>query len=148
MSDSTDPTPTNTTDDTGAPDEGDGGGSGFAAVLVGFLVIVLVGVGVFVGGLLLLGGDDDTGPTEYVVEVPAGTGGRIARGEQVELIPAEVDLSVGDTIVIANADDQLHEVGPFSVRAGETLRYTFDRAGTYLGNCTVHPSGKVEIIVT
>lgn len=123
-------------------------GSGVAALLVGFLVIVLVAVGALVGGLLLLGGDDDTGPVEYVVDVPAGTGARISRGEKVELIPSQVDLSVGDTIVIANADDQLHEVGPFSVRAGETLRYTFDRAGTYVGNCTVHPSGTVEIVVT
>ncbi len=129
-------------------DDTETGGSGLAALLVGFVVIVLVGVGALVGGVLLFGGDDDAGPVEYVVDVPVGTAGRIARGEPVELIPAEVELSVGDTIVIKNADDQVHEVGPFSVRAGETLRYTFDRAGTYLGNCTVHPSGKVEIVVT
>ena len=141
MTDPTDPTgPTSrhAVDDAGPSDPGHHRGSGVAAVLVGFVIIVLVGVGAFAGGLLLLGGDDPDA-IEYVVEVPAGPGRRIANGETVELIPAEVELSVGDTIVIANADDQLHEVGPFSVRAGETLRYTFDRAGTYLGNCTVHP---------
>lgn len=50
--------------------------------------------------------------------------------------------------MIVNNDARPQEVGPLHVRAGETLRYTFDRAGTYLGNCTVHPSGKVEIVVT
>lgn len=125
-------------------------GSGIAAALVGFFIVALLAVGAIVGGIILLGGDDGGGgtPTEYVVDVPEGTYQRIQNGEEVELIPAQVDLSLGDTIVIHNRDLRLHEVGPFSVQPGETLRYTFNRAGTYQGNCTVHPSGAVQIVVT
>lgn len=147
MSEPVDPTDVPSPDDN--PDDAPGGGTGIGAALVAFLVIALVGVGAFVGGLLLLGGDEgDDGPQQYVVDIPEGTSDRMARGEAVELIPSTLELDVGDTIVIVNNDARPQEVGPFNVRAGETLRYTFDRAGTYLGNCTVHPSGKVEIVVT
>jgi len=84
---------------------------------------------------------------EYRVEVPAGTGARIDHGESVELIPADLHLGVNDTLVVANLDDRAHVVGPFSVRAGETVSHTFSKAGVYQGQCTIHPGGAITITV-
>jgi plastocyanin len=89
--------------------------------------------------------DDRAG--EYRVEIPAGTAARVDRGEPVELIPADLQLRKGTTFVVVNDDERLHEVGPFTVRAGETLSYDFDDYGTFVGTCTVHPSGQVSITV-
>lgn len=89
--------------------------------------------------------DDRAG--EYRVEIPAGTAARVDRGEPVELIPADLQLRKGTTFVVVNDDERLHEVGPFTVRAGETLSYDFDDYGTFVGTCTVHPSGQVSITI-
>jgi plastocyanin len=108
-------------------------------VIIGAVVALLVVVaGVFVV----------LRPQEYRVVVPAGTGARIDSGEAVELIPRDLALSVGDTMVIENQDARNHTVGPFAVRAGETLDYTFSSSGIFKGACTVHPSGEVTITVT
>jgi len=88
------------------------------------------------------------GPSEYRVVVPAGTGSRLDAGETVVLVDSDVRLSVDDTFVVVNQDDRTHEVGPFTVRPGETLRHTFTTPGRYEGACTLHPSGAVVITVT
>jgi plastocyanin len=110
-------------------------------VLAGALLMIAAAVGV---ALVLV--NDDAG--EYRVVIPAGTGLRIDAGEPVELIPANLHLDVGTTFIVQNEDDRTHEVGPFSVRAGEVLTYRFDRAAVYQGTCTVHPAGQVTITVS
>jgi plastocyanin len=82
-----------------------------------------------------------------VVEVPAGTAERIEAGEPVELLPRTLEVSVGDTLEIRNLDDASHEVGPYFVAAGQTVRQTFTAPGTIQGMCTLHPSGEITIVV-
>jgi len=82
-----------------------------------------------------------------VVEIPPGTADRIEAGERVELLPATLEVSVGDTLEIRNLDEAPHEVGPYSVAAGQTLRQTFGSPGTIQGLCTLHPSGELTIVV-
>lgn len=82
---------------------------------------------------------------EYVV--PAGTGARLDAGEHVEVIPNRLELLVNDRLVVRNDDSRDHIVGPFAVRAGETVRYRFSRKGTFIGACTIHPSGDLAITV-
>ncbi|MEZ5144144.1 MAG: hypothetical protein R2726_16730 [Acidimicrobiales bacterium] len=108
-----------------------------------WLVVAVLVVAVAVGGVWFA-----SRPQEYRVDVPAGTGERIAAGEQVELIPRDLQLSVGDTMIIENQDQRNHTVGPFAVRAGETLRYTFSNPGIFKGACSIHPSGDVTITVS
>ena len=124
----------------------DGGGSalrGSRRIHPAIWLAAVVAVVVIAGGAILL----THRPQEYRVTVPAGTGERIAKGETVELIPRDLDLSVGDTMIIVNQDSRNHTVGPFAVRAGETLTYTFSNAGVFKGACSVHPSGEVTITV-
>lgn len=122
----------------------------------GRLVGIILGVGllaVAVGGLaFIIFGDDSGGSkrvgSDYTIVVPAGTGDRIDAGEPVDLMPADLQLGVNDTLVIENEDVRTHVVGPFTVRAGETVRHQFNQAGTYTGVCTVHSSGEVVITVS
>lgn len=82
-----------------------------------------------------------------LIEVPPGTAARIDAGEQVELIPRVLEVAVGDTIEIRNHDSAPHEVGPYYVAAGQTVRQTFMSPGEIVGMCSLHPSGEVTIIV-
>lgn len=79
--------------------------------------------------------------------VPAGTGDRMDRGEDVDVLPAALDAAVGDVLTIVNEDDRGHVVGLFFVGPGETLTQRFASPGTYRGRCSVHPSGEVTITV-
>ena len=78
----------------------------------------------------------------------AGTGERMDRGEEVDILPAELSVQVGQVLEIVNDDDRGHLVGPFFVGAGETLRQEFTSPGTFEGICTVHPSGQFVLNVT
>jgi hypothetical protein len=117
-----------------------------AWAIYGGLVVLLVAAAAVL--LVVVVRDDSSQAGEYRVVIPMGTGEQIDAGEPVELIPAELDLDLYTSFVVENHDERLHEVGPFSVRPGETLSYQFTQAGTYKGTCTVHPSGDVTIVVT
>lgn len=105
------------------------------------------------------GGDDDgsSGPgvapiaageaATYEYVIPSGAGEALDAGEPLEILPAELVVSVGETIRIVNDDDRGHNVGPFFVGAGETLSQRFSSPGEFVGVCTVHPSGELVLIV-
>jgi plastocyanin len=82
---------------------------------------------------------------EYVI--PAGAGEALDAGSPLEILPAELQVNVGDTIRIENQDDRGHTVGPFFVGANETLTQRFSTPGEFEGVCTVHPSGQLVLIV-
>ena len=92
--------------------------------------------------------EEATTPADYSFTIPEGAGEAYDRGEPLEILPAELDVSVGDVIEIVNHDDRGHLVGPFFVGAGETLRQRFASPGEFVGVCTVHPSGELALVVT
>jgi plastocyanin len=134
---------------------GRGGARGVGAVVLVALVVV--------AGLLLgrwsSGGDDSTtgvavvsdvdgdGTFEHDYRIPAGTADRIDAGEEVEIVPAELVVQVGEAIRIVNDDTEGHVVGVFYVGAGETLTQRFERTGVLEGECSVHPSGSFTLRV-
>lgn len=89
--------------------------------------------------------DSETATLEYVI--PAGAGEALDAGTPLEILPAELEVQVGDTIRIENQDDRGHTVGPFFVGANETLSQRFSTPGEFEGVCTVHPSGQLVLIV-
>ena len=121
------------------------------------LVGVFVLFGGLLGGLLVGCGDDAAQPeTEAVSDseratleyvIPAGAGEALDAGTPLEILPAELEVNVGDTIRIENQDDRGHTVGPFFVGANETLRQRFSTPGEFEGVCTVHPSGQLVLVV-
>lgn len=88
---------------------------------------------------------DDAATLEYVI--PAGAGEALDAGTPLEILPAELEVNVGDTIRIENQDDRGHTVGPFFVGANETLTQRFSTPGEFEGVCTVHPSGQLVLVV-
>jgi hypothetical protein len=97
--------------------------------------------------LLIVAGVSALRTEVILVEVPLGTGARIDAGETVELLPRTLEVSVGDTLEIRNQDIVAHEVGPYGVAAGQTVRQTFSTPGTLQGMCTLHPDGEITIVV-
>lgn len=121
------------------------------------LVRALVAVGV---GLTLVAcgsGDDATEPATEAIEavdaatyefvIPVGAGEALDAGTPLEILPAELEVRVGETIRIVNDDDRGHSVGPFFVGANETLTQRFSSPGEFVGVCTVHPSGQIVLTV-
>jgi len=84
---------------------------------------------------------------DWAYVIPAGTGERIDGGERIEIIPAELDVRVGEVLRIVNDDDRGHVIGAFYVAAGETLTQTFSAPGELSGECSVHPSGSFTLTV-
>lgn len=84
---------------------------------------------------------------DYEYLIPAGTGERLTAGENIEILPAELDVKVGEVIRIVNQDDRGHFVGIFFVGAGETVTQRFASPGEFMGQCTVHPSGQIVLRV-
>lgn len=103
------------------------------------------------------GGDDDAGPgfsetdtaaaANYEYTIPEGAGVALDEGTPLTILPGELEVRVGETIKIVNDDDRGHNVGPWFVGAGETLRQAFTSEGSFEGNCTVHPSGTLVLNV-
>lgn len=127
------------------------------------LLVVLALVPLVVVGGWLLGrsrGDDDAATGQIQVSdvdddaefdvdylIPPGTADRIAAGEEVEIVPQELVMNVGESIRIVNEDEVGHVVGVFYVGAGETLTQRFDSPGELSGECSVHPSGSFTLRV-
>ncbi len=107
--------------------------------------------------LLVACGSDDSGAlvtdepdasaADYAYVIPDGTAARISSGEPVEILPAQLDVSVGEVIQIVNEDKEGHFVGIFYVGAGETVTQRFASAGEFIGQCSVHPSGQLTLTV-
>ncbi len=89
----------------------------------------------------------DAGTATYEFVIPPGAGEALDAGEPLEILPATLEVVVGDTITIVNDDDRGHNVGPFFVGGGETLTQRFASPGEFVGVCTVHPSGELVLIV-
>lgn len=125
--------------------------------VVGAIVLVLFGSGVAV---LVATRDDriDGNPTLEVIQedvdeidydyvIPAGTQDRKLRGETIEIMPASLDVEVGESIRIRNDDEAGAFVGIFYVGAGEVVSMRFTTPGTLTGACDFTPGGEFTINV-
>ncbi len=84
---------------------------------------------------------------DYDYLIPAGTGLRFDAGEFIDILPGELEVSVGEVLRIVNKDESDHLIGPFYVGAGETLTQRFSTPGEFQGLCTVHISGQFTLTV-
>jgi len=91
--------------------------------------------------------EETSAEANYSYMIPAGAGEAFDRGEPLEILPADLEASVGEVIEIVNEDDRGHLVGPFFVGANETLRQRFASPGEFIGQCTVHPSGELTLTI-
>lgn len=89
--------------------------------------------------------ESESATYDYVI--PLGAGDALDAGTPLEILPAELEVSVGESIRIVNNDERGHNVGPFFVGAHETLSQRFSSPGEFAGICTVHPSGEFVLVV-
>ena len=113
----------------------------------GLLVVVAL-IAAACGGDDELFADAGTGSVaEYSFTVPAGSGEAMDRGEQLDILPRELEVRVGEVLELVNLDDRGHLIGPFFVGKGETVRQQFRSPGQFVGACSVHPSGEFVLTV-
>ena len=90
-----------------------------------------------------------TDSKEQVYVIPKGTWERRHAGENLDIIPAEIHLTIGakDVLVMRNLDDVPQLFGPVLIMPGQSFRLPFRRASTYLFTCPLHTSGLLSIVV-
>ena len=86
---------------------------------------------------------------EELFEIPPGTSARRIAGEELEILPQTIRLTVGlnDVLVLRNADNAPHVFGPTLILPGQSFRLPFAQAATYSFLCSAHANGQLEVIV-
>ena len=86
---------------------------------------------------------------EALFEIPQGTWARRMSGTKIEILPAEIRLTLGlrDVLLLRNRDDVPQIFGPTLIMPGQSLRLPFAVASSYTFACTAHLSGQMTIIV-
>lgn len=93
-------------------------------------------------------GSDTAAKVDHRFVIPKGAADRISGGESIVLMPPNLKVRVGDTITVVNNDTYDQDIGPYFVRAGETLRQTFKTAGVLQGECLFASGGVFKITVS
>jgi hypothetical protein len=86
---------------------------------------------------------------DEIFEIPQGTWARRMAGDEIEILPAEIRLTLGvrDVLVLKNLDDVPQIFGPTLMMPGQTFRLPFAVASSYVFTCTAHASGQLQVIV-
>jgi len=86
---------------------------------------------------------------EHVFEIPRGTWARRRAGEDLEILPDEIRLTLGvrDILVLRNLDDVPQIFGPTLMMPGQSFKLPFEQAAEYQFACTAHASGQMRVIV-
>ena len=86
---------------------------------------------------------------DRLFEIPEGTWARRMAGNKVEILPAEIRLTLGvsDILVLKNLDDVPQVFGSILMMPGQSFRLPFAMAASYQFSCTAHLSGQMSIIV-
>lgn len=113
-------------------------------------------MGAVIAVVLLVGGaliatqvlDGRRGSVTHRFVVPAGTATRVAQGQVIEILPPDLEVRVGDRLIIKNDDSADFAVGPYTVRHGETLEQTFHQPGAITGECGLTRSNEIRIFIT
>jgi plastocyanin len=113
--------------------------------LIGLLLaVVTVGLAVTTAAC----GDTEREPQVQEIVIPYGTMERLGRGEDVVVMPAELQFKVGDTLRIRNEDIVDQSVGPYMVRAGQQFELTYGSPGRFEGSCPLSEGKRYDIVVT
>ena len=86
---------------------------------------------------------------DQIFEIPAGTLARRMSGDQVDILPDHIRLTLGvrDVLVLRNHDAVPQIFGPTLMMPGQSLRLPFEQAAVYTFSCSAHASGQMIISV-
>ena len=91
----------------------------------------------------------DVPSRDELFEIPKGTYARRMAGDKVEILPAQIRLTLGlnDVLLLRNLDDVPQVFGPTIMMPGQSFRLPFEKAAEYQFVCTAHASGQMTIVV-
>ena len=86
---------------------------------------------------------------DELFEIPRGTSARRMAGEEVEILPQTIRLTLGlnDVLLLKNSDNVPHIFGPTLIMPGQSFSLPFREASDYSFQCTAHPNGQLSVIV-
>jgi len=86
---------------------------------------------------------------EQVHVIPKGTWARRMAGQDIEVLPSTIALTLGvsDILVLVNNDDVPQQFGPVLMMPGQRFRMPFAVASEYQFTCTAHLSGLLTVRV-
>ncbi len=86
---------------------------------------------------------------DEIFEIPKGTWARRMAGNNIEILPSEIWLTLGvkDILALRNLDDVPQVFGPTLMMPGQSFRLPFEVASSYQFACTAHASGQMTVIV-
>ncbi len=86
---------------------------------------------------------------EALFEIPRGTYARRMAGNQVDILPSRITLTLGvnDVLLLRNLDEVTQQCGPSILMPGQSFRLPFEVASENQFECTAHSSGQMTIVV-
>ena len=105
---------------------------------IGVWVLAMFGAGALA---MVLTPDSSPMGVDHTFVVPAGTGATLDAGGTVDVLPRDLEVRVGDRMVVVNEDSRAHDVGPWTVPAGDTFKFRFKEVGRYDSHCSLHQGG-------
>jgi hypothetical protein len=86
---------------------------------------------------------------EQVYVIAKGTFARRMAGENIDILPSEIHLTIGikDILVLQNHDDVPQLFGPVLIMPGQSFRLPFARASRYQFACSLHANGQLDVVV-
>ncbi len=86
---------------------------------------------------------------DLLFEIPKGTWERRMAGDQVEILPSVVQLTLGvqDVLLLRNSDTVPQQFGPVLIMPGQDFRLPFEQVSENQFACTAHSSGQMTVSV-
>jgi hypothetical protein len=86
---------------------------------------------------------------EALFEIPKGTYARRMAGNQVDILPSTITLTLGldDVLLLRNLDEVPQQFGPTIMMPGQSFRLPFERESENQFACSAHSSGQMTVIV-
>lgn len=131
-------------DDTVDGDRSRGGGGNAGLIAAGLVLMLVVAIGF---GALFWTIARPPADEHLTYTIPMGTDLRITTLQQVDVIPAQINLRQGGSITLINEDIVPFQFGTLSVGAGQTVTKTFPDTGTFRNLCRLTPGQEVIITV-
>ncbi len=116
-------------------------------IAISMLIGLLLGVVISELSFRLLNNGQTRAPTVVVLDIPAGTADKLARGQADPTIPASMNFVVGDELVVNNQDSVAHKLGPLFIPAGTTASMRLASEQGYSMLCSFEPSKYLELDV-
>ncbi len=110
----------------------------FKRALIAFLLgLVLAGITSEVAYRLLK--RENREPSQIQLVIPAGTAKLVSEGGTPPEIPNDLNLVVGDVLVVVNRDEVDHQLGPLWIPAGASASMDLGAEESYMLECSFQP---------